>query len=138
MHMPQRADRVFNQIRHNYRGRKIEGGTEERRGEEESRRRDRERMRERGRESTEGYIGSKLVCMLQCVRDRGRERRQDGVLAQMKTVPGYVFVDGCVNVSVCVHMCLHVHVSVCKKVESDGVCKQHALSHLNAGTQAMN
>ncbi len=63
------------------------------------------RERERERESTEGYIDSESgLHAPQCVRDRGRESRQDGVLAQMKTVPGYVFVDGYICVSVCAHV----------------------------------
>lgn len=78
------------------------------------------------------------------MRNRGRESRQDGVLAQMKTVPGYVFVDGyicgCVTVCVCVCTCACMCVSsVCKRSENDRVCEQHAPSdHSYVGTQAVN
>lgn len=45
------------------------------------------------------------------MRDRGCESRQDGVLAQMKTVPGYVFFEGGYNCE-CVYECLEVCVCV--------------------------
>lgn len=45
------------------------------------------------------------------MRDGGNESRQDGALAQMKTVPGYEFVDG--YICACVNVCERVRVYMC-------------------------
>lgn len=47
----------------------------------------------------------------QCVRDGGNESRQDGALAQMKTVPGYEFAGSyiCACVIVCESVCACVY-----------------------------
>lgn len=72
----------------------------------------------------------------QCVRNRGCERRQDGALAQMKTVRGYVFL------AIFVHVCMKVcaHVLKCTFLcmlwgESNGVCnmQQHAAGDRSYG-----
>ena len=144
MHSLQATDWDFNQIRHKWRGRgRGRDGGEERRNQQRQREREREREREweRERESTEGYIDSKLVCVLLSVWETGRESRQDGVLAQMKTVPGYVFVAILVHVLVCacVRTCACMCASGCERGESGWVCEQHGASdHPYVGTRPVN